>query len=102
MKTQASPDSHSQRRAHTRRFMIADCIQVAAATQNFAILEFFSGMDAWHELYDIDLTCRDGYFSIPDRPGLGVELDESKFAEYPYESIPTDVKYNKDGSVLEV
>ena len=80
----------------------AASIQVAAATQNFAILEFFSGMYAWKDLYDIDLTCKDGYFAISDRPGLGVELDESKFAQYPYEAIPTDVKYNEDGSVREV
>ncbi len=26
----------------------------------------------------------DGYFALPDKPGLGVEINEAIFAEHPY------------------
>ena len=32
-------------------------------------------------------TLRDGYMSIPDKPGLGVDIDETVIAKYPYQPI---------------
>ena len=35
-----------------------------------------------------DLVFEDGYFEIPDRPGLGIELNEEAFADHPYQPRP--------------
>ena len=80
----------------------AASIAVAAATHNFSILEFHSGVYNRSDLYDFDLTARDGYFSLPERPGLGIELDESKFAEYPYIENQYTGQYTEDGSVRDI
>ena len=34
------------------------------------------------------LVFKDGYFEIPDRPGLGIELNVEAFTDYPYQSRP--------------
>ncbi len=80
----------------------AASIAVAAATQNFSILEFHAGVYNRSDIYDFDLTARDGYFSLPERPGLGIELDESKFSEYPYGGFQYTGQYNEDGSVRDI
>jgi len=80
----------------------AASIAVAASTHNFAILEFASGVYSRSDIYDFNLKVEDGYFSLPERPGLGIELDESKFAEYPYQDIQYVPRYDVDGTIQEI
>jgi len=35
----------------------------------------------------------DGVVEVPDKPGLGVELDESVIEEYPYRDGPVTVEW---------
>ena len=35
-----------------------------------------------HELVEEDFTVVDGYLEIPDRPGLGVTIDQDFVAKY--------------------
>ncbi|MFB6296471.1 MAG: mandelate racemase/muconate lactonizing enzyme family protein [Halobacteriales archaeon] len=60
--------------------MTAAAVQVDAATPAFAIQETFE--DFFHPDWSRDLLAdplriEDGYIEIPDRPGIGVELDKS-------------------------
>lgn len=80
----------------------AASIQVAAAIQNFDILEFAQTNYLRPDVYDIDLKPVDGYFAIPDRPGLGIELNEEAMKEYPYQDIQYIPRYRKDGTVAEI
>ena len=51
---------------------------VCAAIRNFAILEFH-GQDVqwWNDLVEAgDLLIHDGYIALPERPGLGITLNE--------------------------
>ena len=80
----------------------AASIQVAAAMQNFDILEFAQTVYLRPDIYDIDLKPVDGYFKIPTKPGLGIELDEEALAKYPYENIQYKARYRADGSVAEI
>ena len=81
----------------------AASIQVAMATQNFAILEFASNAVYPHsDIYSLDLKPVDGYFTASAVPGLGIELDEAKMAEHPYKDIQYRPRYNPDGSVAEI
>lgn len=80
----------------------AASIQVAAAMQNFDILEFAQTVYLREDIYDMDLKPVDGYFKIPDRPGLGIELDEELLAKYPYKDIQYTARYRADGSVAEI
>jgi len=64
----------------------AATLQLAACTPNFYLLETMATDIPWRkELTTESLVFKDGYFEIPDRPGLGLELIEEALADYPYE-----------------
>jgi len=61
------------------------CIHAAAATENFIALEHHSVDNPWWE----DLVTgpdkpfvKDGYVTVPGKPGVGVELNEEAVREH--------------------
>lgn len=60
---------------------------VAACSPNCSIVEM-SGIPGtsrmFQEVFDNDVVVQDGYAMLPDRPGLGCELNEEAAAEYSY------------------
>ncbi len=64
----------------------ATALHFAACTTNFKIQEHFNDFsEAW--VKEAATGCPeviDGYFSLPDGPGLGMELNEELIAEHPY------------------
>lgn len=67
----------------------AAAMHLAASVPNFYILE---QMEPQRELRDrasdVPLAIRDGRFTLPDRPGLGVEPNLDFLAAYPYRPQP--------------
>ena len=64
----------------------AMCLQLAACTLNFFVQEIF---DEFNVEWEQDIVTApahvvDGYVAIPDRPGLGIELNLEECARYPY------------------
>lgn len=60
-------------------------LQLAACTPNFTILECMANDVPWRgDLTTESIRFVDGCFEIPDRPGLGIELNEAAFADHPY------------------
>ena len=58
-------------------------LQVAAVATSGFILEYSLGANPMlHELAIEDFTVEDGLLEIPDRPGLGVTIDEAFVARY--------------------
>lgn len=64
----------------------AICLQLAACTPNFYIQEIFDEFNVEWEDRLVDRPARvvDGYIDIPDRPGLGIELNLDEAARHPY------------------
>jgi galactonate dehydratase len=64
----------------------AAALHVAACTPNFMIQEHFNDFaDSWVKTAAPGVPeVVDGYFALPDKPGLGVEINEAIFAEHPY------------------
>jgi len=67
----------------------AVCLQLAAAVPNFLIQEHF---DAFNEPWTRDLVTwhpaidpANGHLSLPDAPGLGIELNEGVARAHPYD-----------------
>ena len=56
----------------------AAALQLEAAIPNFLIHEHHTNaLKPWNvELCTLDLQPRAGYFDVPDRPGLGIELND--------------------------
>ncbi|MFN3649905.1 MAG: mandelate racemase/muconate lactonizing enzyme family protein [Armatimonadota bacterium] len=65
----------------------AMCLQLAACTPNFYVQEIFDEYNvAWEQdLVDFPCHVKDGWIEIPERPGLGVELNLDECAKHPYE-----------------
>jgi len=64
----------------------AATLQLAACTPNFEILEIMISDVEWRK--DVTNECleyEDGYIKIPDKPGLGIELNEEEALKHPYE-----------------
>ncbi|WP_436926175.1 mandelate racemase/muconate lactonizing enzyme family protein [Halosimplex amylolyticum] len=60
------------------------CVHLAAAVPNFDVLEYHAlEVDWWDDLHDRDEDLiTDGYIEVPERPGLGIGLDESTATEH--------------------
>ena len=70
----------------------AATLQLAACCPNFRVLETMSSDVPWRsEVCDEHVSFDAGCMIIPDRPGLGVELNEDVIAEHPYE--PKDLRH---------
>lgn len=63
----------------------AATLQLAACCPNFCILEImYSDVEYRREITNESLEYEDGYIKIPDKPGLGIELNEEACLKYPY------------------
>lgn len=63
----------------------AATLQLAACTPNFSILEIMYSDVPWRaDVTDEALTYKDGYIDVPDKPGLGIEIDEEACLPHPY------------------
>lgn len=60
-------------------------LQLAATCPNFEILEIMYSDVVWRkDVTDEKLTYRDGYITIPDKPGLGITVHEQECDKHPY------------------
>ena len=61
---------------------IAAC-HLCAAIPNFLLLEFhYQDSPEWGTIIGEKHVIKDGYIEVPDKPGLGVELDEEAVNKY--------------------
>lgn len=64
----------------------AATLQLAACCPNFSILEIMYSDVAYRaDVTNEALDYADGYIRIPDKPGLGIELNEDACAKHPYQ-----------------
>lgn len=63
----------------------AATLQLAATCPNFSILEIMYSDVEWRkDVVTEQLEYSDGYMKIPDRPGLGIEINEEECNKHPY------------------
>ena len=68
---------------------LAATLQVSAAIPNFLITEYFVNFEAkGREIANPGFEMRGGYIAVPQRPGLGIELDEAALARFPGRQFP--------------
>ncbi len=80
----------------------AASVHTAAAMPNFLILEYARKPPYFESVLQEPLVIKDGYFELPDRPGLGVELDEDFANAHPHHLITRDTHWYPDGSAADV
>jgi galactonate dehydratase len=78
---------------------LAACLQLDACTPNFFCQEHLT---LGESLLVEPIRVEDGYALLPDGPGLGVEIDESKLQGLLFDGAwETPRLYRKDGSLTE-
>lgn len=90
---------------------LAACMQVAAVSPNFAIQEYPTGfeslvLESGSQLLGSELvtghpTPQAGFLTVPDAPGIGVELREDAEGLRPALYRPVSMRHNEDGSPLD-
>lgn len=64
----------------------AATLNIAACCPNFSILEImYSDVDYRKDLTDEQLEYKDGYITLPNKPGLGIEINEEECLKHPYQ-----------------
>lgn len=64
----------------------AATLQLAASCPNFCILEIMYSDVVWRkDVVFEQLEYKDGYIKIPDRPGLGIDINEEECLKHPYQ-----------------
>lgn len=78
-------------------------LHVCACTPNATLLEVGSGQDPfWNDLFFGGCFKYDrGYAELPERPGLGIDLDEKVAAKYPYQEKDFSSLRFPDGAITD-
>ena len=75
-------------------------VHFAASTPNFFILEYHPDDESPRkDLLKEPLLVKDGYFPLPTKPGLGVELNEEAIRTMPAKRWRRGFEFRADGSV---
>jgi galactonate dehydratase len=75
-------------------------VHFAASTQNFLILEYIpDDTTPRRDLVDEPMKLVNGYLELPERPGLGLDLNEEAFARYPFRSWRRPFLFKEDGAL---
>ena len=73
---------------------------LATAIPNFLILEYIpDDKPPRSELLKEPMKLENGYITVSDKPGLGVELNEEAFSKYPYRDWNRGFPLREDGSM---
>ena len=73
--------------------------QLDAAIPNYFVQEANIKQGPALELVDEPPRVVDGYLQLPQRPGIGIEIDEAAAARLPFRSRPVSAALHADGSV---
>ncbi|MFP6567787.1 MAG: mandelate racemase/muconate lactonizing enzyme family protein [Dehalococcoidia bacterium] len=68
---------------------LAATMQVSAAIPNFLITEYFVNLEEFgKDIAKVPFQVKDSYIQVPTTPGIGIDLDEDRLANYPYQPFP--------------
>jgi mannonate dehydratase len=79
---------------------LAAAIHFNMAINNFGIQEYMPHQDIVNEVFRINYRYQDGYLSIDDTPGIGIDLDEEKARKFPYVMASLPVNRKTDGTLF--
>lgn len=74
-------------------------VHVAFAIPNFGIQEWVDDNEELNQIFHPDFHYADGYITLGNRPGLGVQVDEKAAEEYPYQPKFLPVLRDREGAV---
>ncbi len=79
---------------------LAAAIHFNMGINNFGIQEYMPHQEIVNEVFKTNYKFSEGFLSIDDSPGIGVEIDEKKAAKYPYMRASLPVNRKSDGTMF--
>jgi galactonate dehydratase len=75
-------------------------VHVAASMNNFLILEYLPDDDPNRTaIVDEPIELVEGYLQIPEKPGLGIDLNEDALGQYPFKPWHRPFLFKEDGAI---
>ena len=78
---------------------MAAALHFDLSVHNFGVQEYMRHTDEADRVFPYHYTFEDGYMHPGEAPGLGVDIDETVAAQYPYEPAYLPVNRKLDGTV---
>jgi len=79
---------------------LAASLHFDLAINNFGIQEYMPHQDVVHEVFSVPYRYSDGFMTIGDQPGIGVDIDEDEAEKYPYQRASLPVNRKSDGTMF--
>jgi len=79
---------------------LAASLHFNTAINNFGILEYMPHQPIVNEVFKTNYRFDDGFMTIDDTPGIGVDIDEKASAKYPYMMARLPVNRKSDGTMF--
>ena len=74
-------------------------VHFAASTHNFLILEYKADEGVRADIVDEPMKLVDGYLELPEKPGLGIDLNYEALAKYPFAPWHRAFTWREDGAL---
>jgi mannonate dehydratase len=79
---------------------LAAALHFNTAINNFGIQEYMPHQEIVNEVFKTNYRFENGFLSIDDTPGIGVDIDEEQAAKYPYSMACLPVNRKSDGTMF--
>jgi mannonate dehydratase len=79
---------------------LAATVHFNMAVNNFGIQEYMPHQEIVNEVFKTNYMFEDGYLTIDDSPGIGVDIDEKAAAKFPYTMARLPVNRKMDGTMF--
>ena len=79
---------------------MAAAIHFNMAINNFGIQEYMPHQEIVNTVFKTNYNFDDGFLSIDDTPGIGVDIDEEKASKYPYSMACLPINRKSDGTMF--
>lgn len=79
---------------------LAASIHFDLAVNNFGIQEYMPHQDVVHEVFTVPYRYQEGVLLLDEVPGIGVDIDEEKAKQYPYQMASLPVNRKSDGTMF--
>lgn len=79
---------------------LAAALHFNTAINNFGIQEYMPHQEIVNDVFKTNYSFEDGFLSVDDAPGIGVDIDEKNAAKYPYSMACLPVNRKSDGTMF--
>ena len=79
---------------------LATAIHFNTAVNNFGIQEYMPHHDFVNEVFKTNYRFDDGFLTIDDSPGIGVDIDENAASKFPYSMARLPVNRKSDWTMF--